>query len=92
MIRRPRRPFRLTPGMLLLIALDAAGLLLFSAALLFLVHRISFLQGHPASQTEAIVMLVVGVAAMLGAAMGILRHIARQAVLREQQEQQTPPG
>ncbi|MBL8470507.1 MAG: hypothetical protein KF778_22355 [Rhodocyclaceae bacterium] len=92
MLRRRRRPFRITLPILVLIALDVTGLTLCSAALMFLVHGVRFLKGHPASTVEAVIMLVAGTAIMLGAAMGLLRNFAAQGNEPDQRDEGRPPA
>lgn len=72
-----------TPRMIPFLGLDALGMLLCGAGLMFLVKGVALFGTFPATLVEALLVLVAGLAAMIYAVAGILREMVAQRA-REQ--------
>jgi len=67
-----------TPRMIPFLALDALGMLLCGAGLLFLFKGVALFGTIPASTAEAVLTLMAGLAMMVYAVAGILREMIAQ--------------
>lgn len=67
-----------TPRMIPFLGLDALGMLLCGAGLLFLLKRVALFGVFPSTLIEATATLAVGIAAMVYAVAGILREMIAQ--------------
>ena len=72
----PRRMYA-TPRMILLLLLDAFGMVLFGTGLLYLGNATALFGGFPSSVPTAALCLLLGVAMMAIAVPGILRTLRR---------------